>query len=150
MTIRTFLSMGAVAALAACQPAVPDSGAGFVDPGRGVGFDDPSTLAAREARRAQLEQGNIAPPRNVAADTLPPATTSAVNTVTRPTPSAAQPRTTSARAVSDPQGLDAELAQIARQNDASAAAANSGQQVVNASPSKSFSSEIPGLFRITG
>jgi len=36
--------------------------------------------------------------------------------------------------VSDPQGLDAELAQIAAQNDAAAARANSGQAVLNASP----------------
>ncbi len=142
MIFRTFFMLGAVVAVAACQPAVPDSGAGIVNPGRGVGFDDPSTLAAREARQAQLEGVPAAP--GVAAQTLPPsaAPRSAAplvgNTRTsaqpRPVGSAAtQPQT--ARAVSDPQGLDAELAQIAAQNDAAAANANSGQNVLNASPS---------------
>jgi len=143
MTIRSFLILGAVSALAACQPAIPDSGAGVVNPGRGVGFDDPSTLAARQAREVQLSSSTAVPSAvavpaapQVGAQALPPAQTSRVNTQTASaaTVSSPAPRTT-ARAVSDPQGLDAELAQIAVQNDASAARANSGQGVVNASPS---------------
>jgi hypothetical protein len=121
MRFRSFLWPVAMAALAACQPAIPDSGSGVVDPGRGVGFENPATLAAREARDARLQTGTVLPPPAVAGQPLPPA-------------GSAQTRTT-ARAVSDPQGLDAELAQIAAQNDADAARANSGQQVVNASPS---------------
>ncbi|MEL6887815.1 MAG: hypothetical protein AAFO86_03815, partial [Pseudomonadota bacterium] len=75
MVFRSVLIVGALAALAACQPAIPDSGAGVVDPGRGVGFDDPSTLAAREARAQQLQNGGSVPAApNVAAQTLPPAT----------------------------------------------------------------------------
>ena len=137
MVFRSVLIVGALAALAACQPAIPDSGAGGVDPGRGVGFGDPSTLAAREARAQQLQNGGSVPAApNVAAQTLPPATSAnQQNAVvqTRQLPQAQQTQT--ARAVSDPAGLDAELAQIAQQNDAAAAAANSGQDVVNASPS---------------
>ncbi|WP_299730181.1 hypothetical protein [uncultured Tateyamaria sp.] len=120
MTIRHVLFLMAGAALAACQPAIPDSGAGAVNPGRGVGFDNPSTLAARDARAAQLANG-----------TVPAAP--AVGTSTLPLPGTPQPAS-SARAVTDPQGLDAELAQIALANDAAAARANSGQTVVNASP----------------
>ncbi|MFL4472048.1 hypothetical protein ACERZ8_19995 [Tateyamaria armeniaca] len=115
MKIRHFLILGATAALAACQPAIPDSGAGIADPGRGVGFDNPSTLAAREAA---LSRSTIAPAPSVGTSTLPQAGSA-----------------TAPRAVSDPQGLDAELAQIATQNDAAAARANSGENVVNASPS---------------
>lgn len=123
--IRSFLILGATVALAACQPAVPDSGAGLVDPGRGVGFDNPSTLAAREARNAQLSGATVPVAPAVGTQALPPSNAARVT---------AQP-STAARAVSDPQGLDAELAQIARQNDAAAAQSNSGQGVLNASPS---------------
>ena len=116
MTIRYLLILMAVSALAACQPAVPDSGAGVVDTGRGVGFDSPSSLAARQAREAELTGTTIAGPTAVGATS----TTQSAGTV---------------RAVSDPAGLDVELAQVAAQNDAAAARANSGRAVVNASPS---------------
>ena len=43
----------AALALAACQPAVPDSAAGVVDPGRGVGFGNYDAYSA--ARDARLE-----------------------------------------------------------------------------------------------
>ena len=91
MTIRFPLIFLAVCALAACQPAVPDSGAGVVDTGRGVGFDDPSSLAARQAREAELSGTTIAGPNAGATSTIQSAGT--------------------VRAVSDPAGLDAELAQ---------------------------------------
>jgi len=115
MTIRYPLILLAVCALAACQPAVPDSGAGVVHTGRGVGFDDPSSLAARQAREAELSGTTIAGPNAGGTSTIQSAGT--------------------VRAVSDPAGLDAELAQVAAQNDAAAARANSGEPVVNASPS---------------
>ncbi len=132
MMIRSFLVLGATVILSACQPAVPDSGLGVPDRGRGVGFDDPSTLAARQAREAQLAGPIVAP----AGPNVPVAP----SVGTQPLPSTndtnvAAQRQNSPRAVSDPQGLDAELAQIARQNDAAAAQGNSGQSVVNASPS---------------
>ncbi|MEM8654357.1 MAG: excalibur calcium-binding domain-containing protein [Pseudomonadota bacterium] len=119
MSFRAVLMLGAVAGLAACQPAIPDSGAGVVDPGRGVGFDNPNTLAAREARDAQLSGPGVPAAPAVGAQALPPVGQGA----------------TTPRAVSNPAGLDAELAQIAAQNDAAAASANSGQAVINASPS---------------
>ena len=123
MSFRSFLAMGGVAALAACQPAIPDSGAGIVDPGRGVGFDNPNTLAEREARAAELSSSTVPAAPSVGAQTLPPASASAGSvpaSTAAATANTSATRTTS-RAVSDPQGLDAELAQIARQNDATAA-----------------------------
>ncbi|WP_415919942.1 hypothetical protein [Tateyamaria sp. SN6-1] len=140
MVFRSVLMAGALAALAACQPAIPDSAAGVVDPGRGVGFDNPSTLAAREARDQQLQTGAPAAPAvpaapGVTAQPLPDANAQNATAQTVRRQTAAQPQTQTARAVSDPAGLDAELAQIAAQNDAAAAAANSGQDVINASPS---------------
>ncbi len=125
MSIRSFVILGAIAGLAACQPAIPDSGAGVVDPGRGVGFDNPNTLTQREARAAELATSTVPAAAPVGTQALPPAAT-----VTTPTTTPA-----TARAVSDPQGLDAELAQVAAQNDATAAQSNSGQAVLNASPS---------------
>ena len=123
MTIRFFLVLCSVAALAAWQPAVPDSGAGVIDTSRGVGVDDPSTLAARQARDAQLSGTAIDGPVAIGTAPLPQSGT---------TPAS---QSSSARAISDPAGLDTELAQVAAQNDAAAARANSGQEVVNASPS---------------
>lgn len=115
MSIRKFMMMGAVAGLAACQPAVPDSGAGAYDSGRGVGFDDPSTLAARQARDARLATSTVVP-------NAPPVSGEPLSALRTPVP---QPTQRSARAVYDPQSLDAELA----------AGSNSGVAVVNASPS---------------
>lgn len=100
MSIRNFMLIGAVAGLAACQPAVPDSGASAYDSGRGVGFDDPSTSSARQARDAQLETSIVPAPAPVSSG----APLSALST---PVPEQTQ-RT--ARALSDPQSLDAELA----------------------------------------
>lgn len=166
MRLRIILASGAMAALGACQPTIPDSGAGVVDPGRGVGFGNPSTLAQVEAAQAP----QVAAPAPVQAQRLPsqttaqtsstataqntaaqrqsqdtssrvvfaPATSAPVQTPsTQPQTPAPQTaaRTTTARAINDPEGLNAELAQIAAQNDASAAAANSGRAVINASPS---------------
>ncbi|WP_299045663.1 hypothetical protein [uncultured Tateyamaria sp.] len=138
-SFRSFLVLGAVVGLAACQPAIPDSNpGGFVDPGRGVGFDNPNTLAAREARDAQLAGAGVEAPPPVGTQSLPPASAGAQTRVASATPvtqgQATQARS-APRAVSNPAGLDAELAQIAASNDAAAARANSGQDVVNASPS---------------
>lgn len=134
MIMRTFFVLGAVAALAACQPAIPDSGAGIVDPGRGVGFGDPSTLAAREAQDAQLATSGVPAAPAISSEPLGQATAAAAP-APRTQAAAQPPRSNTARAVSDPQGLDAELATIARQGDAEAARLNSGEEVLNASPS---------------
>jgi len=134
MIMRKFLMLGGVAVLAACQPAIPDSGAGVVDPGRGVGFSDPSSLAAREARDQQLATSTVPAAPAVSAQPLPQSTTATAQVRRAAPPPAQQPRATAPRAVSDPQGLDAELATIARQGDAEAARLNSGEAVLNASP----------------
>lgn len=135
MSFRSFLALGGVVALAACQPAIPDSGAGIVDPGRGVGFDNPNTLAEREARAAELTSSTVPATAAVGAQTLPPATGAPVTSSSTTAATATSATRTTSRAVSDPQGLDAELAQIASQNDTAAAQGNSGQSVLNASPS---------------
>lgn len=110
--VRIFLSIGAFAALAACQPAVPDSG---------VGFDN--SITAQRQREAALSGQPVVvqppqqsaapvvvqtPPADPAAQPLPPSVTTAVNGTTRTQEQAA--------------------------NDA-IAAANSGVSPVNASPS---------------
>ena len=96
MVFRSVLILGACAALAACQPAIPDSGAGVADPGRGVGFDNPSTLAAREARARELEAGAPVPAApNVAAQPLPP-TPSAIPQVLTPSSRRSPHKTTRA------------------------------------------------------
>ncbi|WP_299553455.1 hypothetical protein [uncultured Tateyamaria sp.] len=136
-SFRSFLILGATVVAAACQPVVPDSGSGItVDPGRGVGFDNPSSLAAREARDAQLSTAAVPAAPAVGAQSLPPATQGqAAATASGSVPAATAQQGAAPRAVSNPAGLDAELAQIAAQNDATAARGNSGQAVLNASPS---------------
>jgi hypothetical protein len=92
-----------------------------------VGFNNPSALAAREARAAQLGTSVVPNAPSVTAQPLAQNST------------AVQPvRQTSqggARAITDPQGLDAELAEIAARSDAEAARLNSGEDVLIASPS---------------
>ena len=116
MKFRSFLILGASVALAACQPAIPDSAAGVPDLGRGVGFDDPTSLAAREARAAELSSPTVPAAPAVGTTALPAAGQEAVVS------------TATARAVSDPQGLDAELS-------GTATAAPAPGAFVNASPS---------------
>ncbi|MCB4379722.1 excalibur calcium-binding domain-containing protein [Synechococcus sp. MU1644] len=132
---RSFLILGAAVAVSACQPVVPDSGGGVVNPGRGVGFDNPNTLAAREARDAQLTSAAVPAAPAVGTQSLPPASGTPSAAATRPAPATTAQGRTTPRAVSNPASLDAELAQIAAQNDAAAARGNSGQAVLNASPS---------------
>ncbi|MEL6267910.1 MAG: hypothetical protein AAFR52_20120, partial [Pseudomonadota bacterium] len=95
-----------------------------VDPGRGVGFDRPAPVTTAPVTTAPVPAA--AP---VTAAPLPPA--GPQSALAPPRPAATTAPATSAAA----QSTEAELAQIAAQNDASAAAANSGQNVVNASPS---------------
>lgn len=113
MSIRILSGALALTILAACSPAVPDSAAGVADSGVGVGFDN-SIEANRqraEAARTQMLQR--------------PAPVTALPISSETTPAAAGG--TPAR---DPQLLTAEAAA-----DARARAANSGEAVVNASPS---------------
>ena len=129
MWMKMVLSGAALAGLAACQPAVPDSASGVPDPGRGVGFEN-SVTAVRE-REAALAQPTIAP---VSVDGRPIASPAgAAGPVSRP-----QNTSTS----SDP-----ELARLNAEAAARARAANSGEDVVNASPSNAAPAIInnPGI-----
>ena len=104
MMNRNFMVTAMLVALAACQSAIPDSGAGVADPGRGVGFDRP--IPGAETAALTRQAGQIAPTAQAGP-----------------------------RAVHDPQGLDSELAGNADRQDADAARANSGEAVLQASPS---------------
>ncbi len=132
MTIRYFLMAGALGALAACQPAIPDSGAGVVDPGRGVGFDN--SIEAQRTRDAAL-QGAAQPVPT--APTVGTQELAAANTApARPAPTGATtPAAPAQQAARVANSSDPDLAVAAAQEDASAQQANSGQRVVNASPS---------------
>lgn len=69
LKMRYVLLGVAALALAACQPAVPDSAAGVPDPGRGVGFGSYDDYAA--ARDARLEgRATISGPIDVQATAL--------------------------------------------------------------------------------
>ncbi len=120
--IRSLFWVSAVSLLAACQPTIPDSNFDVVNKGRGVGFDN--DLGSQRARDVLLSQSgpvSVAPTQDIRPapqqTVLPPAQQSAS------TPPAATG------------GQSADLQQIARSNDAASAAQNSGEAVVNASPS---------------
>lgn len=144
MRMRGFLWIGMLAGLSACAPAVPDSGYS-VDPGRGVGFDN--SIEAQRQREAALASSAAVPVEPLVSETfLPPEGGSRAETppvpAARPqaavTPSvAAQPlnQTAQTQTTQTQSSQSAELAQIQQQADATAATANSGQAVVNASPS---------------
>lgn len=177
MWTRKFLLVGALAGLAACTPAIPDSAAGVGGPlpdrGRGVGFDANRDLALSRSQpnvivppnapaipTAAGAAGPVSPvtstatrsaePQGLARQTAPRQTTLAPRTAGTQTATgqttqvASLPRVsqaTTARPAPQANGAqtglsrDPELVRIEQQADANAAAANSGQNVVNASPS---------------
>ncbi|UOA26330.1 hypothetical protein [Pseudosulfitobacter sp. DSM 107133] len=68
--MKYFLMAAALGALAACQPAVPDSAAGVGNPGRGVGFDTYATpVPAAPAVSSQSLDGTSVPAATSAAAT---------------------------------------------------------------------------------
>lgn len=144
MTPRFLLIAGALGALAACQPAVPDSGALPGSPGRGVGFD---TSAAARSQATQAQLPAAAP---VQSQALPTASAASSATPSRPaTAPARDPLIARAEtalggtpAASQPRGPNPDDAENAR-----ATAANSGQEVVIASPSNQAPTIInnPGI-----
>lgn len=70
--MRFTLSALALASLAACSPAIPDSGAG-------VGFGDYNTYQEQQAARdAALRGGSLPPPQAVSSETLAPAAASGI------------------------------------------------------------------------
>ncbi|MDG1469975.1 MAG: hypothetical protein P8Q26_00210 [Ascidiaceihabitans sp.] len=134
MTFKFFLMAGALGALAACQPAVPDSGAGA--PGRGVGFDN--SLEAQRQREAELAGARapttIPAAAQVASSALPAAPAGG-QPPSDQTAAGQPPRRPSTSQNQEPLNLDAQTAALEDAENASATAANSGRQVVNASPS---------------
>lgn len=86
MIYRRPLGLLAVLALAACSPAIPDSGA--PDPGAGVGFNDYDSYAAQRARDAQLAGGVVPAAPVVSSERLPQADASTASTASVSTGSA--------------------------------------------------------------
>lgn len=146
MRNRLILAGLLMAGLSACAPSVPNSAAGIPDPGRGVGFNNDVTAArARESQLASRAQGPVevdgqlvqapagaAGPVTSLSRAPQPQPVETARGVPQPVPQARQaqavPRQTAA-------SRDPELAEIERRADAQARAANSGEAVVNASPS---------------
>lgn len=62
--MRIILGLTIMAALAACSPAIPDSGAGVVDTGAGVGFGSYDQYQRQKAAREAALAGNALPPPN--------------------------------------------------------------------------------------
>lgn len=119
MIFRTTLMAGALGALAACQPAVPDSGAGA--PGRGVGFDN--SLQAQQARDAALagRVASVPAPAQVQSQAL------GSTVPTAPASPSASPVVANAEAALARTADEVENTRLTQ--------ANSGQQVLVASPS---------------
>ena len=134
MRSTVFLAGGAALVLSACQPAIPDSAAGVVggipDKGRGVGFEN--SVTEFRQRQAALEQPNAPQPVTV---TPPPSVAGAAGPVSQRT------------ATAQPASNDPELARLNAEAAARARASNSGQDVVNASPSNAAPALVnnPGI-----
>jgi hypothetical protein len=120
MIYRRPLGLLAVLALAACSPAIPDSGA--PDPGAGVGFNDYDSYAAQRARDAQLAGGVVPAAPVVSSERLPQADAS--------TASAASASTGSAEG-----DIASETMAALGAGESRAAAVNSGVVPLEASPS---------------
>lgn len=117
MTPKLFLIAGALGALTACQPAVPESGAQPGVPGRGVGFD------TSPAARQQVAQQQVPAASAVQAQALPAAAPVSASPVIA----------TAENAISNASAATAN-ANVEDLENNRAASLNSGQSVVNASP----------------
>ncbi|MGR3637718.1 MAG: hypothetical protein ACU0BK_17560 [Shimia sp.] len=131
---RIFLTGCALVALAACQPAIPDSAAG-------VGFDNVhNSPEARAKRESQLSGTALPNPQAVSQETVPPAPTVAAAPLpatqpTVPTAPATQTAPLATTAVAAP--ATSEAADIAAETQAAlkTSANTSGQEPLQASPS---------------
>ena len=148
MTPKLILIAGALGALAACQPAIPESGAQPGVPGRGVGFD------RSEQAKTQVAQQQVPAAQPVQSQPLPaaqpapaqdPVITAAQNALNAPAP-ASRPVTAP---VSQPVSQQPRIAGVTPNEleNSRATQANSGQQVVIASPSNAAPTLVsnPGL-----
>ncbi len=115
MSLRILILPLVFTGLAACQPAVPDSGAGVLDLARGIGFESPSAQTERD--------------RALLSPTLPPP---------EPVTSTAAPAPVFPPAVSDPAPTEQVIVTPTPNTEIAAAAAaraaNSGVAPVEASP----------------
>ncbi|MEP3054718.1 hypothetical protein [Ascidiaceihabitans sp.] len=137
MIPKLILIAGALGALAACQPAVPDSGAQPGVPGRGVGFDT-STQA-----KQQVTQQQVPAAAPVQSSALP---TAGAAPAPAPRPAADPVIATAESALNNSSPATA----AANANDvenARAASLNSGAGVVNASPANAAPTLVnnPGI-----
>ncbi|MEM6305504.1 MAG: hypothetical protein AAF744_12360 [Pseudomonadota bacterium] len=129
MLSRAFLVLAAGVGLSACQPAIPDSGLGVPDPGRGVGFDNSAAAqqrVAREAAQIPAAAPVTAQPLGQTADGSAEATAAETRRVLAATSSGAAPVQT-ASVGNNGVGVNGGLG-----NDAST---NSGVEPLAASPS---------------
>lgn len=144
MTLRVILPLVAAAALAACQPAVPDSG-------RGIGFDD-NFRADQQRREAALAGTTIPEPSQVTATPLgsapagsavaTAAETTAILNATRPSgttpgtaplnasPSNPPPAVVNTAGISNENNFDAVAGQRSIESDAARLANNRAQYSV--------------------
>lgn len=103
--IRVILSGAALAVLAACQPTVPDSGAG-------VGFEDYDTVRARRDAQLERQQVNTVPPAaTVTSSNLPNEATASANAASTNSgvaPINASPSNPAPAAVTGANGISAE------------------------------------------
>ncbi|SFK82299.1 hypothetical protein [Shimia haliotis] len=130
---RFFLTGCALVALAACQPAIPDSAAG-------VGFDNiHNSPEARAKRDAQLSGTALPNPQAVSGETIPAAPTVAAAPLATTATASAPPAPAPAPVALAPAATatTSEAAEIARETQSAlnAASVNSGQQPLDASPS---------------
>ena len=148
MITRTLLALTAGGLLAACQPAIPDSGS--VNSGRGVGFGDGTFEAEQRARDAALANDSIdsaiaataATPADGSAEATA-AETARVLAATRPggastagaatinaSPSNPPPAAVNAVGISNENNFDAVSGQRSIQDDAARVASNRAQYEV--------------------
>lgn len=84
--MRLPLALVALAVLTACAPAVPDSGAGAVNTGAGVGFGSYEEYQRQKAAREAALAGTMLPPPNAVSAEPLSATATASATVPAPAP----------------------------------------------------------------
>ncbi|MFW2544587.1 hypothetical protein ACN2XU_18280 [Primorskyibacter sp. 2E107] len=125
MMRNVFLGLAALAAVAGCAPLVPDSGAGVVDSGRGVGFGDYTEY--QQQREASLSGGTrpstVPGPVDVQATSLDGAAADPMATAGEPAPQAV----TNAVGISDENDFGAVSAERDIEDDAAMIAQNRAQ-----------------------
>jgi hypothetical protein len=139
LTIKALTMVGALGALAACQPAVPDSGAGA--PGRGVGFDRSAAAVAKLDAPLTVQSQTL--PSSATANTVNTAAQTQAASTVAPLPAGQPTPAQIALATPAPQTLPAASVPasttVASNNTSLSTGPRSsvvdGREVLNASPS---------------